>query len=271
VVLHPNQATDTPVVSVQATVTPKLTPEPAPTVLPSFTATCIPSHTPTAAPSATPTASPTPWACVVTADVLNLRAGPGVVYQIIDCLAQGEPLHPEGRSGSGGWLLAHSAAGQQGWVTGQWVICGGDLEELAILTPPPLPTPTATTAVITAAHTPTPPSVAYQYLPAGPAQADSSQSCPGCPLAPVYIHGQVRDAGGNPLPGVRLVCSNDWHRYPVAASKGDGWYDFPVVQASTVWYMVVVDENDQPISPLTPVDFDISVACWYRLDWQRAF
>jgi len=57
----------------------------------------------------------------------------------------------------------------------------------------------------------------------------------------------------------------------VVASKGDGWYDFPVIQATTTWYVAVVDDNDQPISPLTAVDFDTCVACWYRLDWQRAF
>jgi hypothetical protein len=81
----------------------------------------------------------------------------------------------------------------------------------------------------------------------------------------------VLDAGGNALPGVRLLCSNDWHRYPVAASKGDGWYDFPVIQESTTWEVVVVDQNDQPIGPVAYVQVDVSVACWYRLDWQRAF
>ena len=70
---------------------------------------------------------------------------------------------------------------------------------------------------------------------------------------------------------VRGACVyNDWHRYPVVASKGDGWYDFPIIQAPAVWYVAVLDEADQPISPVGSVDFDVSVACWYRLDWQHA-
>jgi len=81
----------------------------------------------------------------------------------------------------------------------------------------------------------------------------------------------VRDAAGNPLAGVRLVCYNDWHRYPPVVSKGDGLYDFPIIQAKATWYVVVLDEQDQPMSPIAAVDFDPAVACWYRLDWQRTF
>jgi hypothetical protein len=81
----------------------------------------------------------------------------------------------------------------------------------------------------------------------------------------------VRDAAGNPLAGVRLVCSNAWHRYPPVVSKVDGLYDFPIIQAKTIWYVVVLDEQDQPRSPIAAVDFDPAVACWYRLDWQRTF
>ncbi len=111
--------------------------------------------------------------------------------------------------------------------------------------------------------------VGYRYHPIGPAQPDLSQPCPGCPRAPGYITGRVVDAGGNPLPGVRLVCYNDWHRYPVVGSKGGGEYDFPILQAAATWYVVILDEADQPLSPAAPVQFDPLEACWYRLDWQR--
>jgi hypothetical protein len=123
---------------------------------------------------------------------------------------------------------------------------------------PPSPTPTET-------WTPSP----YRYLPMGPSQPDLSQPCPGCPRAPGYIVGHVVDAGGIPLAGVRLVCYNDWHRYPVVGSKGGGEYDFPILQAEATWYVVVLDEADQPISPEAPVHFNPLEACWYRLDWQR--
>lgn len=82
--------------------------------------------------------------------------------------------------------------------------------------------------------------------------------------------GHVVDAAGNPLAGVRLVCYNEWHRYPVVASKGGGEYDFNIIQAVTTWYVVVVDEAGGPLSPEAAVPFDPSESCRYILDWQRA-
>jgi hypothetical protein len=110
---------------------------------------------------------------------------------------------------------------------------------------------------------------AYRYLPIGPAQPDLSQPCPGCPRAPGYITGRVVDAADRPLPGVRLVCYNSWHRYPVVGTKGGGGYDFPIIQAEATWYVEVLDEADQPLSPPVPVDYNPLEACWYRLDWRR--
>jgi hypothetical protein len=148
----------------------------------------------------------------------------------------------------------------------------------ASVTPaPPSPTPTETVPPPPASATsvPGPEGVdesgqtPYRYHPLGPAQPDLSQPCPGCPRAPGYITGRVVDAGGNPLPGVRLACYNDWHRYPVVGSKGGGEYDFPILQAEATWYVVVLDEADRPLSPEAPVHFNPLEACWYRLDWQR--
>ncbi len=82
--------------------------------------------------------------------------------------------------------------------------------------------------------------------------------------------GRVVDAGGQPLAGVRLVCYNEWHRYPVVASKGGGEYDFNIVQADTTWYVVVLDPADQPISAPAAVPFKLSESCRYILNWQRA-
>jgi hypothetical protein len=79
----------------------------------------------------------------------------------------------------------------------------------------------------------------------------------------------VTDAGGNPLPGVRLVCYNDWHRYDVVATKGGGEYDFLIIQADTTWNVVVVDANDQPLSQEAPVTVSLAESCRYILNWQR--
>lgn len=141
--------------------------------------------------------------------------------------------------------------------------------------PSPRPTQTWTPSPVAPVSTPSlegedeTAQAGYRYLPVGPAQPDLSQPCPGCPRAPGYIVGHVVDSGGNPLAGVRLACYNDWHRYPAVGTKGSGEYDFPIIQADAIWYVLVLDEADQPLSPEVPVHFNPLEACWYRLDWQR--
>jgi hypothetical protein len=139
--------------------------------------------------------------------------------------------------------------------------------------PTDTPAPTATRrppAPSATRHPPTPaPTSAYRFLPSLPAQPDPSHHCPACPKAPAYIVGVVTDATGNPLVGVRLVCYNDWHRYDVVATKGGGEYDFPITQADTTWHVVVLDQGDQPISPVAPVTVTLVESCRYILDWRR--
>jgi hypothetical protein len=65
------------------------------------------------------------------------------------------------------------------------------------------------------------------------------------------------------------VCYNEWYRYPIVASKVGGEYDFPITQANTTWYVVVLDQAEQPLSPEVPVPFDLAQSCRYILDWQR--
>jgi hypothetical protein len=131
--------------------------------------------------------------------------------------------------------------------------------------PTKAPTPTATLQPPTST-----PASSYRFLPSLPAWPDPSHPCPGCPKAPAYIVGHVTDAAGNPLAGVRLVCYNDWHRYDVVATKGGGEYDFLILQADTTWTVVVVDQNDQPISPPAPVVVILAESCRYILDWRQA-
>jgi hypothetical protein len=116
---------------------------------------------------------------------------------------------------------------------------------------------------------PSPTPNTYRFLPAGPAYADPGKGCPGCPKAPIYIAGRVTDAFGTPLAGVRLVCYNDWYRYPVVLSKVSGEYDFAIIQAEATWFVEVVDTTGTPISPQAAVQIDPAEACWLRLDWQR--
>jgi hypothetical protein len=142
-------------------------------------------------------------------------------------------------------------------------------QSIATSSPTPVPLPTATIPVPTSSPVaPSPSPGTHRFVPVGSPQPDPSHPC-GCPKAPAYIVGRIQDAAGNPLPGVRLVCYNEWHRYPVASSKSAGEYDFPVSQAATTWYVLVLDPADQAISAEVPVLFDPGQSCRYLLDWQR--
>jgi hypothetical protein len=55
----------------------------------------------------------------------------------------------------------------------------------------------------------------------------------------------------------------------VVASKPGGEYDFAIIQAETIWYVSVLDQADQPISPEVSVHFNPQETCRYLLDWQR--
>lgn len=139
-------------------------------------------------------------------------------------------------------------------------------------TPPPAREPTATSLPPTSTPTTLPPTATpghYRFLPAGPALPDPSHPCPGCPRAPAYIVGRVTDAAGNPLAGVRLSCYNDWYHYPVVASKDGGEYDVALTQGETTWFVVVVDGDGRPISPVVAVAFRPAESCRYMLDWRR--
>ncbi len=148
---------------------------------------------------------------------------------------------------------------------------------------PPSATPTSTPTLLPPTETPAPtarpkpptptstsaPDSAHRFLPVLPAWPDPSHACPSCPYAPAYIVGNVIDAAGNPLAGVRLVCYNEWHRYPIVATKGGGEYDFIILQADTTWYVVVLDQNDRPVSPEALVTVSLVESCRYVLNWQR--
>jgi hypothetical protein len=53
----------------------------------------------------------------------------------------------------------------------------------------------------------------------------------------------------------------------VVASKASGEYDFAIIQAEATWYVVVLDQADQPISMEVAVDSRPSESCRYLLDW----
>lgn len=68
----------------------------------------------------------------VTANRLNLRAGPGVDQRILGVLTRGEAVALVGRSGDGAWLQLVTAEGEAGWAAARWLQSAGDLTSLPV-------------------------------------------------------------------------------------------------------------------------------------------
>ena len=123
-----------------------------------------PSQTPAETPSSPdevstelPTEAPTETpSCLVVSSFLNLRSGPGVVYDPpIQTLTSGTVLIPFAKNGDGSWLEVQlQGESTAGWVSaaGQFVSCNFNPSGLPQGQIPPTPTPTNTS---TPAPTPT--------------------------------------------------------------------------------------------------------------------
>ena len=132
-------------------VAPELTPTPTYTATPTHTPTSTPTSTPTATPTGTPppTDTPTPIpGAVVLAEALNLRSGPGIVYDILAVLKQGDSLKVTGRNLAVDWLKVIAPDGKEGWVAASLLEVNLPLAGVALAQIPPtptsMPTPTAT-------------------------------------------------------------------------------------------------------------------------------
>jgi single-stranded DNA-binding protein len=150
----------TPVVIV-VTATPEATPIPTPTpvvivvtatpeptstpISPPLTDTPMPTVTATPVPPATASPEPTktemPNVARVTAEVLNVRRGPGTSYAVITTVRRGSTLIVLEQDSPGDWLRVRLPDdGTEGWVFRAFTNFLGT----APLTPTPPPTPTAT-------------------------------------------------------------------------------------------------------------------------------
>ena len=139
--------------------------------------------------------------------------------------------------------------------------------------PPPPPTqapvvrPTDTPASVVQPPTPVP-APAFQFRLAGPPGPDPSyQIC-------CYVHGTVKDAAGNGLEGVQVQAFNEWTTFPPALTKGGGEagkYDIPIGREQVTWYVMIIDQAGNQISPQVQLQWNPDEANGYRIDWQRTY
>jgi ABC-type branched-subunit amino acid transport system substrate-binding protein len=105
--------------------------------------------TPTPAATAVPQETPLPTATLegawvnVTANVLNVRTGPGFDYDKVGQVEAGDQFRILGAIADYSWLLVDYNGGV-GWVKTEFVDILGDLATVSIIQPPPSPTPGAT-------------------------------------------------------------------------------------------------------------------------------
>jgi len=122
----------------------------SPSNTPAPTRTSQPTQTPTQAPTYTDTPvppPPTPSVPMITATLnTNCRFGPSKYYEEIGYLLIGQWAQVFGRSADGYWWYIQnpSRLNSRCWVWNQTTVVTGDISNLPVIAPPPLPLPTTT-------------------------------------------------------------------------------------------------------------------------------
>jgi len=207
--------------------TPKTTPTntptltPTPTITPTNTPTLTPTPTATSTNTPTPTPTPTPNAVVVVN--VNLRSGPGTVYDIIGSLSPGQILTVTGRNAKATWLQVNTDQTQEGWVVNR--------ADLVILNLPTDRIPIVLTPIPPTSMSP-PPQPVLESPPPPPTEdirfwTDSEHVSAG---ACTMVHWHVSNVNaywvdGQPGAGddgSKLVCPCSSQTYHLRAIKRDG-------------------------------------------------
>ncbi|MBI5666593.1 MAG: ABC transporter substrate-binding protein [Chloroflexi bacterium] len=93
-----------------------------------------------ATPTPAATATPQGVVATITRAIQNVRSGPGLAYDVIGQLNQGDQVPVIGANVDFSWLVIQFR-GQQGWISRAILDVFGDLNTLPIVQPPPTPTP----------------------------------------------------------------------------------------------------------------------------------
>ncbi len=135
-----------PTATPTATLTPTEEPTATYTLTPTLTPTQVPTDTPvptnTRVPTATRAATATPQAdAEVTGDSLNLRAGPGTGYDVLEVLRGGDRLTIVGKTAAGDWVQVRAPSGKIGWASVSLLQINKSLGGVPVTAAPPPPTP----------------------------------------------------------------------------------------------------------------------------------
>jgi CARDB/Bacterial SH3 domain/Bacterial Ig domain len=143
VTVAPSTATETSTLTV--TETPTM---PSASATTAASPTLAPSNTPVPPTTAAPGIGQQPT-ILVTNPTLNIRSGPGVNYQKIGELKQGDTATIIGRNADSSWWVIHRNDGTQGWIINQaaYIQIVGDTSNVPLAASPPTPVPAPATPV----------------------------------------------------------------------------------------------------------------------------
>lgn len=96
----------------------------------------------------TPTATPDGTYLVITRAVQNVRIGPGLDYDILGQLQEGDTAEIIGATTDFSWVVINFR-GTRGWLSRGILDVVGDTTIVPVMTPPPTPTPLPATATLT--------------------------------------------------------------------------------------------------------------------------
>jgi hypothetical protein len=158
--------------------------------------------------------------------MLNVRSGPGTVYPIVAVVHINDALAIIGSIADGAWLQVccvaiaeGGAATESGWVASPLVEVQGSLAGLAIITPPPSPTPIA-----------------------------QARPMPGAPSV-VCLAGRVRDTGGRALSGWTITLQGPGGLTRSQKTDADGTYRFENLAAGTYIVSELLESGWRAVSP----------------------
>ncbi|HIQ12757.1 MAG TPA: hypothetical protein EYH29_07830 [Caldilineales bacterium] len=248
--------------------TPSVTPTQAATDTPAPTPTQPPGGGPNPTPTPVPptsTPTPAPPMAVIAQKVVNVRMGPGLIYDVIGVARESERYLIMGQFPPGDWLQI-DFHGRKGWVFRQLVTVEGgenrippvtDIPPTPTFTPSPSPTstdtpsPTATPASTKGGDTPAPPAEPPPTAPPAPPEAVIVGQNVPIRAGPGLIYNELGLANqGESYPITGLSVTGDWLQIDY---KGEpGWVFLIQAEPQGDLEQVPVIEEIPPTPTFTP-------------------
>lgn len=225
-------------------------------------------------PAATATLSPTvaptlaPPRLVINAPLVNVRAGPGVTYDLVSTVERGEEFDIVGKNDAGDWWRFCCIEGQPGWVTDELVETTGAIDTVAVSNDVAAAPPTATSAPAAAAPaapaaTDTPAAPTATPVPSFSFDLVGQEQFPEPQVVRVFLYVYENDRA---LDGYTIRVRKDGAELPVSGVSAPGqsltWpiadarqrfqnfkAEFPGVAPAGTWEVQLVDGGGNAVGP----------------------